>query len=138
MTPKYFIDTCIWLNLIKKETKGKVLFWKHAQDFFKQHNDSELIISKIVINELFNHTESEQINSVLKLNNIILIDVTKEDYTFAKTIEFNSNYSISPNDCIHIAICLRINVALITRDYLLIQESKKYNILAIEPEKLLY
>lgn len=135
---KYYIDTCIWLNLIKREAKGKVLFWKHAFDFLEQHSNSKLYISNIVFNELFDNAKSEQINSVLKWNNILMINTTKEDYVFTKKIESNSNYSISFGDCIHIAICLRINATLITRDYLLIQEAKKYKVFAIEPERLLY
>ena len=133
---KYYIDTCIWLNLIKREAKGKKLFWKFAQEFIEQHKNSELLISSAVLRELIEHQISPKEH--LKKYNLHLLQNLHEDFGKAREIESNSRYTISFYDCMHIAICLRLNATLITRDYLLIQEAKKYNVFATEPEILLY
>ncbi len=131
---RYYIDTCIWLNLIKREAKGKKLFWKFAQEFLEQH--SELITSSKIIHEL----ESKGIDSkeLLEKHNVKIIEIISEDLAQARIIESNSHYLIGFYDCIHLAICFRLNATLITRDYLLIQEAKKYKVFATEPERLLY
>ena len=71
----YYVDSCIWLNLFKKEgdpTKG-VPYWQLAKDFLKQNN--QIIISTIVLKELS-----------YKLNELF-----DEKLKFFKDTEFVSN-----------------------------------------------
>ena len=87
---KYYIDTCIWLNLIKREAKGKKLFWKIAEEFFEQHED--LIISSKVINELEN--KSLGFKELLEKHNVNIIETLSDDIIQARIIESNSHYRI--------------------------------------------
>ena len=121
---------------MKREFKGKKLFWKYAKEFLEQHNGDMIIISPAVLKELI--LKLDDLEKISKDYKVTFVDNTDEDYFFARIIESTSSYRISFLDCVHIAICFRLNATLITRDYLLIQEAKKYNVLAIEPEKLLY
>jgi len=48
---KYYLDSCIWLNLLKKEgdaSKGKP-YWQIAKDFIDNlQDDAEIAYSKLV------------------------------------------------------------------------------------------
>ena len=31
---EYYVDTCIWLNFLKKEFRNNISYWKIAKKFF--------------------------------------------------------------------------------------------------------
>ena len=64
------------------------------------------------------------------------IKITDEDYPYARKLESESNYRIAFYDCVHIAICKRLNLTLVTRDRKLIEFSRLY-IEADRPENLI-
>ncbi|MBU1198833.1 MAG: PIN domain-containing protein [Nanoarchaeota archaeon] len=141
----YYVDSCIWLNLFKKEgdfRKGKP-YWKIAEEFIKKimfSRNQEITYSGIVIKEIiFNVNKNlfEQ-NSYFfeKEPNIRFVKVTPEDKNFAREIESKFDYEISYYDCIHIALCKRFNMILVTRDKKLINLAKKI-IKVKKPEQLL-
>jgi predicted nucleic acid-binding protein len=130
---KYYIDTCIWLNLFQKEgdsSKGTP-YWKIAEDFLT--NNTELFTSTIVLKELQRKIHMNLINKFLQKVN--LIRTKSEDYDFARQIESENMYQLSFGDCMHIAICKRLQFTLITRDRNLISVSKQY-IQVSKPETL--
>lgn len=54
---QYYVETCIWLNLCKKEgdaTKG-IPYWILTEDFLEQADEDDAIIfvSTITLKELF-------------------------------------------------------------------------------------
>jgi predicted nucleic acid-binding protein len=64
------------------------------------------------------------------------VNVMREDYSFARKLESESEFEISFYDCLHIALCKRLNSILITRDSKLIAFAKEY--IPVEmPESLL-
>jgi len=65
-----------------------------------------------------------------------MIEVVEEDKAFARKLESKSDFTISFYDCLHIAICKRLNFILVTRDNLLINFAKDY-IEVQKPENLL-
>ncbi len=135
----YYVDTCIWLNLFKKEEDStkKVPYWKLAKDFLEQNN--RLIISTIVLKEL-SYKLGEQFEERLKFfrntDFVEIIKTTQEDYDLARTFEREEEFEISFYDYLHVAIAKRLNIPLITRDRDLMKFAKKH-IEVYKPEDLL-
>lgn len=138
----YYVDTCIWLNLFKREgdaTKGKP-YWEIAKEFFEQakppHN---IIVSTIVLKEL-KHILGKSFESVLellKMNDFVeIIKTLPEDYEFARKLEQEDIQNISFYDYLHIAIAKRIRAVLITRDKEMINRARKL-VQVHKPEDLL-
>lgn len=136
----YYVDSCIWINLFKKEgdaTKGTP-YWKIAKDFIE--DDNKIIVSTIVVKEISFKIE-DKLNLVMKFfkdnNDIKLIKTQPEDYDLARKFESKEKFKISFYDYLHIAIAKRLNIPLITRDKELIEFAKKY-IEVFKPEDLIY
>jgi len=66
---------------------------------------------------------------------IKFIKLNEEDYEFARKVESEIDYELSFYDCLHIAICKRMNFILVTRDNLLIKTARRF-IIAEKPENL--
>jgi predicted nucleic acid-binding protein len=134
----FYLDTCIWLNLFKKEgdaSKG-VPYWKIAEDFVSKFSD--VSYSDMVIRELKFHLSPEQFEEKLRFlkKHFRHVQVISEDYLLARMLESKSGYTISFYDCIHIAICKRCGFALVTRDRELIEFAAEY-VCVHKPECLL-
>ncbi len=135
----YYVDSCIWINLFKKEgeeTKG-VPYWKSAKDFIE--NGNTIIVSTIVIKELSFKIE-EKLNLVMRFfkdnESIKLIKTIPEDYDLARKFENQEQFKISFYDYLHVAIAKRLNIPLITRDKDLIIFAKKH-VDVYKPEDLI-
>jgi predicted nucleic acid-binding protein len=139
---KFYIDSCIWLNLWKKEgnSKGGKPYWKIAKEFINQTNNEQIIYSGFVLKEikfkLDNYCIFKEKLKFFKKSKFKYIKSITEDYSFARKLESKINYQISFFDCLHIAICKRLNLCLITRDTELIKIAKDY-IKVFKPEKLI-
>jgi len=135
----YYVDSCIWLNLFKKEgdpTKG-VPYWKLAKDFLEQNN--QLIISTIVLKELSYKLENqfeEKLKFFKDTEFVKIIETMPEDYDLARKFEDEETFKISFYDYLHVAIAKRINAQLITRDKDLMDFASKH-IEVFKPEDLL-
>jgi predicted nucleic acid-binding protein len=139
---KFYIDSCIWLNLWKKEgnvKKGKP-YWKIAKEFIDKTDNEQLNYSGFVLKEIKFKLDNEHIFQeklrFLKKSRFKYIKSTEEDYSFARKLEIKINYQISFFDCLHISICKRLNLILITRDSELIDIAKEY-IKVYKPEELI-
>ncbi|MFH0797947.1 MAG: PIN domain-containing protein [Candidatus Woesearchaeota archaeon] len=138
----YYIDTCIWLNLLKKEgddTKG-IPYWKIAEafiDYAMFTDDRYIAYSGIMLRELESKLSKQKFQDVLSMlkgeEKFRFVSVTEEDYEFAREIESKSSYGLSFYDCLHVAVCRRLNLILITRDNLLIKSARGF-IEAKKPE----
>ncbi len=139
---KFYIDTCIWLNLFKKEgdaTKG-IPYWKMAEDFIEKVEKlgGLIIISPPILKEIyFNSPDKYSLIKEFfnKKECIKIVKPSEEDYFFARKTESKLDYEVSFLDCIHISISKRIKAILITRDKLLIKYARKY-IKVSKPEDL--
>jgi len=138
----HYVDTCIWLNLFKKEgdeTKG-VPYWKHAKDFFEQvkENNGLLIVSTITLKELTFKLGDKfnDIKSFFQESGFInIIKTTPEDYNQARQWE-QEHQLLSFYDYLHVAIAKRLNVPLITRDRDLMEFAQEH-VKVFRPEDLL-
>lgn len=144
MTQKsFYLDTCIWLNLFKKEgdsTKGTP-YWKIAKDFIEKVDRSNdlIVVSSIVLKELtFKLGEKYSLVKDFfdKSNYIKSIKTIPEDYSFARKLESDLEYGLSFFDCLHIAITKRLNMNLITRDEELIKIANQH-VSVDKPEELI-
>ena len=139
---EYYLDSCIWLNLFKKEgdsTKG-VPFWKLAKDFIDQAGNDEgmVIVSTIVLKELY-FVLGEKFGNVKQFfkeaSFVSLVKTTNDDYNLARKLERQHQF-LSFYDYLHVAIARRLNVPLITRDNALIEFAKSH-VEVFKPEDLL-
>lgn len=139
----YYLDTCIWLNIFKREgdlSKGTP-YWKIALDFVKsiENSGGEIIVSPIILREIYSKLGEKYslVKDYFDKNSFIsLIEVFNEDYILARKFESASNFTISFYDCIHIAMAKRLNIDLVTRDNSLIAFAKSF-ISVKKPEELL-
>ncbi len=136
------MDTCIWLNLFKKEVSYKgVQYWKIAEEFihYVKNDKGRLYISPIILKELKFKSGKlfEKIKSFFFNENYIeLVKFFPEDYEFARRIEDEDKYGLSFYDYLNIAIAKRLGAVLVTRDREMINLAKRY-ILVKRPEDLI-
>jgi predicted nucleic acid-binding protein len=132
---KYYVDTCIWLNLFKKEERFGVKYWEIVEEFVEKNHD--LIISPAVLGELREHLRMkyEDIIAFFKENNVQLELIQIKDYATAKAIQEEQESMLSFKDCVHITIARRIGAVLITRDRELIMRGNEY-VQTFRPEEI--
>ena len=139
---EHYIDSCIWLNLFKKEgdpAKG-IPYWKLAKDFIEhvEEENGRIIVSTIVIKELsFKLVEKfDDVKQFFKEAVFIsIVKTTTDDYGMAR--EFERRHGLlSFYDYLHVAIAKRLNVSLLTRHNHLITFAK-IHIEVFKPEELL-
>ena len=138
----YYVDTCIWLNLFKKE-EGKVPYWMFAKDFLEKVMFSKDIIyySGFILRELeFVLNDQELFKNKLLFfkeeKSLVFVKAKDEDYVLARKIESDNGYKIGFYDCLHVAIAKRMKSVLVTRDNDLIFVANKY-VLVSKPEDLI-
>lgn len=142
----YYVDTCIWLNLFKKEgdlSKGKP-YWKIAEEFIEKiilSEFDEIAYSGVILRELQLNLGQEEYDKNRKLFDKIekfkKIDVLEEDKKEARKLESRYNFEISFYDLMHIIISRRLNLIFITRDKKLIELAKENDVVVKKPEEIL-
>ena len=138
MVKGYYIDSCIWLNLFKREgdpAKGKP-YWKIAEEFVEDQH--EIFFSQFILREIENKISRGLFEESVKAVNDRgkLLYANNRIFTLARKLESESRYRIAFCDCIHIAMCKYYNLILITRDRELIDFAKNY-IQVSRPEELI-
>ena len=140
---KFYVDTNIYLNLWKKEgdaTKGTP-YWKLAKDFMDKAERENSIIefSGLILKELEYKLTPEQFKekSDLLKSTYQKVEVLEEDYNNARKLESKSRFDISFYDCLHIAVCKRLNLVLVTRDRLMLDFAKSEGLKCGKPEEFL-
>ena len=138
----HYIDTCIWLNLFKKEgdeSKG-IPYWKIAKDFLEKimFSDNIILYSGFILKEMSFKLSDDEFKEKLEFmkKEFKFIKATEEDYEFARKLESELDFEISFFDCIHIVISKRTDSVLISRDEELIKNAKKY-VDVKKPEELI-
>jgi predicted nucleic acid-binding protein len=131
---RYYVDTCIWLNLFKREERFGVKYWEIAEEFIENR---DIIISATVLKELMNILKADfaKANTFFKERHTQREPATAQDYQHARTIISEQGFSLSLADCMHIAIAMRMNAILITRDNELIARGREYVFVA-RPEEI--
>ncbi len=118
----FYVDSCIYLNLWKREERTGVKFWKFAQDFFErvQESGGTIYISPFVFKELSfrfdTDTLQHRLEEIRRSSMFENIDACSDDYREARRLESASGFEISFFDCMHTALAKRLGAALVTRD----------------------
>ena len=140
----YYVDSCIYLNLWQREVNDSGNFlWKHAKEFFEKADFEESIIyySGFLLKELmFILTTEEYLLKREFFEDTPIfkkVTLTREEYYNAQNIKKKINLDISLFDIIHLLLAKKTNSALITRDNLLMDLAKSYNVVALKPEEVL-
>ena len=139
----YYVDSCVYLNLWKKEVdESGNLLWKSALDFFKkvEEENSTIYYSGYLLKELMFVLDEKEFIDKLELfnysSNFKRVSLTKEEYEIAKKTK-KENDEISLYDIIHMLLAKQTNSILITRDKLLIDLAKEHSINVKKPEEIL-
>ena len=140
---KFYVDTNIYLNLWKKEgdTTKSTPYWKLAKDFMDkvERENSIIAFSGLILKELKYKLTPEQFKekSDLLESTYQKVDVLEEDYNNARKLESKSRFDISFYDCLHIAVCKRSNLVLVTRDRVMLDFAKNEGLKCGKPEEFL-
>ena len=128
MNNKYYLDSCIWLNLFKKEVGGDREFphWEIALDFLENVEEREgvIYVSSIVLKELYFTMKGNFwiAKKFFKENEFIeVIKTTSGDYDLARDFERDNSSRLSFYDYLHVAIAKGLDCCLVTRDRDLIE-----------------
>lgn len=138
----FYIDTCIWLNLFKKEIRSGKKYYLFAQLFLEKHLEvSRICYSGFVLKELRFVLQNESLYGekvcfFKKEPNVFFLQASKKDYDFARKLELETNFKLSFFDYLHIALAKNNNLVLITRDKDMMSIAKLY-IIVKKPEELI-
>jgi len=140
----YYIDSCIYLNLWRKENSSYLRkpFWIFAKRLFEklEHQNSVIYYSGFILKELSFILTQEEFSQkrILFENspNFKKVLLSEEELNEARDIEDKTRREISFYDIIHMILARKTNSILITRDKKLLKIAKRYNILAKLPEEL--
>ena len=142
MEKEYYLDSCIWLNLFKRESDSVdgTPWQKLAKDFIEQveERNGKVIVSTVVLKELYFTIKYKlhRIQRFFKESDCIdIVKTTPEDYELARKWE-QEHKALSFYDYIHVAIAKRLNIPLITRDKDLIGFAKSH-VKVFKPEDLI-
>ena len=132
----FYVDTCIYLNLWKKEEP----FWRSAEKFFNKQQDGCIYYSSFVLKELkhkISYKDFVKKQSVI-LHNPMFKRVFSDNLLFglARRIENEIDFEISFFDILHMLLAKKVNAILVTRDIKLLKIAREYNITAKKPEEL--
>lgn len=115
---------------------------ENAKSFIERINNLNEYIyySDIVLREIKNKLMDdivflEKLNVMKNTPNFRYIEAIKEDFAYSRKLESKSQFEISFYDCIHISICKRLDLILVTRDKKLLEFSKEF-IISEKPENL--
>ena len=142
---KYYVDSCIYLNLWQKEgdeSKG-IPYWKLAQEFLDK-SDSEgstIYYSGFILKELKYKLPKDIFREKRKMFNEspFLKRVVIDDLTFreARRLESETEYRHGFYDILHTLLAKRTGSVLVTRDKGLIAFARSLSVVAKRPEELL-
>jgi predicted nucleic acid-binding protein len=137
----YLVDTCIWLNLLRKEGDSRkgVPYWRIAQMFLKKaaEQEAKIFCSRVILRELqINLSADEFIKARSVLSDCDEIELSKEDVKTARKMESDLRFEISFYDLLHIILAKKAGAVLITRDRQMMEVAREYGVECSLPEKL--
>jgi predicted nucleic acid-binding protein len=137
---KFYLDTCIWLNIYKKNEKKKE--FEESKKLIEKllfNNKHKIYYSGFILKEL-RHKLSEKsfqkIRLFLRNEKTIFIKANEQDYELARKFEKSEKNNISFFDYLHFSLCKNRELVFVTRDKELLNFSKD-KINAFRPDELL-
>jgi len=136
----YYVDTCIYLNLWKKEIDEEKDLGELAKNFFEkiENEDSVIYYSGFLLKELLFLLSTEEYLQKRELfdssPNFKKIILTREEHKLSSKI--SKDKGVSLYDAIHMLLAKKTNSILVTRDKELIQLAENYSVEVKRPEEL--
>lgn len=119
MQKRFYLDTCIWRDLLEDRKSGYSFLGENAFQFLKNCRKFECVVlcSDLVINELRGYFSNSEIDSLLEpfLDLLLFVDYTKEE-TLEVPLILNKFKGIHFADILHALIARDNNSVLVTRD----------------------
>ncbi len=138
------MDTCIYLNLWKKEVdENNNPLWFYAKNFFEfaEMNKSKIFYSGFILKEFLFLLSTEEYlgkREFLEENKLFEKTVLKEEeYKEALAIKNKINTNCSLFDVIHIILAKKTDSVLITQDKELLWLARCYNLTAKTPQEVI-
>lgn len=140
----FYVDTCVYLNLWKKETDEKNRpLWKFAKDFLDIafQNKTKIVYSGFILKELLFILSTEEYLSkkeIFEDNKLFEKAILSEkEYSTAIEMKNKNKFNCSLFDIIHTLIAKKTNAILITRDEDLIVFARSLSVTAKKPEEII-
>jgi predicted nucleic acid-binding protein len=136
---KYYIDTCIFLNVWKGEVgpNKKWPFYRTSDEFLKKYKKDILISTKVLTEIERKLSEGEfKIRCLQLLDELETLDVPEDVIAQAQRIYQDIDKEISFADIIHMLMTEREGATLITRDRALMTIARAYDISVASPDDL--
>jgi len=114
---KYYIDTCIWIDLYENREDNFRPLGEFALQFLSYLNCEDVIFySKLTLKELRKKYSDKAIASIFEIvkDNLVFIEFLEEDFVNSKIIL--SSGLVHYSDAMHIALARRVSAVLVTRD----------------------
>ena len=141
MEKRYYIDTCIWINLWQRETSGKQKLWRFAKNFLERADEENATIyySGFILKEMMFILSKEIFVKKRAFfdANCTKATLTNEEYEEGRKLESQLNGEIGFYDILHILLSRKIGAILITRDKKLLEVANKLGVEARKPEEIL-
>jgi predicted nucleic acid-binding protein len=140
----FYVDTCIYLNLWKKEVdkRGNPL-WLFAKKFFElaELNDAKIFYSGFILKELLfllstnDYLEKRKFFEENKLFEKALL--SRSEYKKAISLKNKLKTNCSLIDIIHVLLASKTKSILITQDKELLKLSNRNNVKAQTPQEII-
>ncbi len=119
MQKRFYLDTCIWRDLLEDRKSGFSFLGENAFQFLRKCREfnCSVLCSDLVLDELGAYFTEEEVSSLLEpfLDLIEFIDYTKEE-TFEVPLILNKFKEIHFADVLHAIVARDNNAILVTRD----------------------
>ena len=141
----FYVDTCIYLNLWKKE-RGVVFgkpVWSIARDFFAyvSNIDGTIYYSGFLLKELYYKLGEDEFTRKKKAiessSNFIRANLNEKEYELAGQIMKRAEPEISFFDIVHLVLARKVGAIFITRDKQLLSLAKRFKVVAKKPEEII-
>jgi predicted nucleic acid-binding protein len=119
MQKRFYLDTCIWRDLLEDRKSGYSFLGENAFQFLKNCREfgCRVLCSDLVLDELGAYFTEEEVSSMLEpfLDLIEFVDYTKEE-TIQVRLVVNKISGVHFADVLHALVSRDNNAVIITRD----------------------
>ena len=118
MQKRFYIDTCIWRDLLEDRNSGYSFLGEYAFEFLKKcrENNALIIVSSVVLHELGKRFEKSEIDDLFELFKEVIAFVKYSEKDLAEADYLVVRFGIHRFDALHAVICKVNECDLISRD----------------------
>jgi len=136
---KYYVDTCIFLNVWKGEIgpNKRRPFYKISDEFLKEYKKDKLISTKVLAEIERKLSKAEfKARCFQLLDELETLDIPEDVIAQAQRMYQDTKKEISFADIIHMLMAEREGAILVTRDRTLMKIAREHYISVASPDAL--